>query len=84
MTIALSPRTQKLLEEQMRKYGYVSADDAVRIALERFDQEEGEFVGSPDPETEAAIDEALTQASRGEGQPWAQVRENLRARFIKE
>jgi Arc/MetJ-type ribon-helix-helix transcriptional regulator len=84
MNITLSPQTQKLLEVQMRKYGYASPDDAVRTALERLDEEEGEFIEDLDPETQAAIEEGLAQAERGEGRPWPEVREELRARFIKE
>ena len=84
MTISLTPVTQKLLEEQMKKYGYANADEAVRIALEKLDQEEGEFVEDMDPETQASIEEGLAQADRGEGRPWEEVREEIRARFIKE
>ena len=84
MTISLTPETQKLLEEQMKKHGYVNADQAVRIALEKLDQEEGEYVEDMDPDTHAAIERGLAQADRGEGRPWEQVREEIRARFIKE
>jgi predicted transcriptional regulator len=36
-----------------------------------------------DAETRAAVEEGLAQADRGEGRPWEEVREELRARFIK-
>jgi predicted transcriptional regulator len=83
MTISLSPQTQKLLEEQMKKYGHSSPDDTVRVALERLDQEKGEDFEDLDPETQAAIQEGMAQDERGEGRPWEQVREELRTRFIK-
>ena len=84
MTISLSPETQRLLEEQMRKHGYSSPDYAVRVALEKLDQKEGEWIEDLDPETQAAIEEGLAQADRGEGRPWEEVREEIRARFIPE
>ena len=84
MTISLSPLTQKLLEEQMAKYGYANADEAVRIALEKLDEEEGEYIEDMDPETQASIEEGLTEADRGEGIPLAKFREEIRKRFIKE
>jgi predicted transcriptional regulator len=37
-----------------------------------------------DPEIQSAIGEGLAQAERGDGRPWPEVREELRARFIKE
>jgi len=83
MTISLNPETQKLLEEQMKKYGYSTPDEAVRFALEKLDQEEGDEIEDLDPATQAAIAEGLAQAERGEGRPWEQVRDELRARFVK-
>ena len=83
MTISLTLETQRLLEEQMKKHGYANADEAVRIALEKLDQEEGEYVQDMDPETQAAIERGLAQADRGEGRPWEDDREESRARFIK-
>jgi predicted transcriptional regulator len=36
-----------------------------------------------DPETRAAIAEGLAEADRGEGRAWEDVREEIRARFIR-
>ncbi len=83
MNIFLTPETQKLLEEQMKKHGYSSPEDTVRVALEKMDQEPGESVEDLPSEAQAAIDEALAQAARGEGRPWEEVRAELRDRFIK-
>jgi len=84
MTISLSPETQRLLEAQMKKHGYASPDETVRIALERLERDGSEFLEDLDDETQAAIQEGLAQADRGEGRPWEEVREEIRARFIKE
>lgn len=83
MNISLTPATQRLLEEEMARRGYRTADDAVRVALERMRQDETKFIEDLDPETQAAIEEGLAQAERGEGRPWEDVREEIRARFIK-
>lgn len=82
MNISLSPETHKLLQAQMKKHGYASPDDAVRVALEKLDQEEGESIEDLDDETRSAIEDGLAQADRGEGRPWEEVKAELRARFI--
>ena len=38
MTITLSPETQKLLEEWMKKGGFATADDVVRLALQTMEE----------------------------------------------
>jgi Arc/MetJ-type ribon-helix-helix transcriptional regulator len=81
MTISLSLETQRLLEEQMKRHGYSTPDEAVRSALENLDQEKGEYLEDLDPATQAAIAEGLAQADRGEGRPWEEVREELLIRF---
>jgi Arc/MetJ-type ribon-helix-helix transcriptional regulator len=83
MTISLSLETQRLLEEQMKKHGFSSPDDAVRSALEKLDQSESEYIEDLDPQTQVAIAEGLAQDARGEGRPWEEVRAELTARFIK-
>src|SRR3954463_4382628 len=84
MAIALSEETQKLIEQRMKESGVDTADELVRVALQTLDQVRGEDFEDLDAETRAAIEEGLAQADRGEGRPWAEVREELRARFIKE
>jgi predicted transcriptional regulator len=83
MTINLSPETQRLLEEQMRKHGQVTPEGIVRVALEKLDQEEGPCFEDLDADTQSAIEEGLAEAERGEGRPWEQVKEELRSRFTK-
>lgn len=81
MPISLSPDTQKLIEEQMKATGVASADELVRGALQTLRQARGEDFDSLDPETRAAIEEGLAQANGGEGRPWEDVREEIRATF---
>ncbi len=81
MTIVLSPETQRLLEERMKATGVSTPDEMVRMALQSLAAEEPPEL---DPETEAAIDEGIARADRGDVLPWPEVREALRRRFLKE
>jgi Arc/MetJ-type ribon-helix-helix transcriptional regulator len=81
MTVEISPETQKLLEEHMRRGGFPSADAALKAALETFGEVEGEFIEDLDDETQAAIGRAEAQAERGEGRPWEEVRAEIQARL---
>jgi Arc/MetJ-type ribon-helix-helix transcriptional regulator len=83
MSVTLSPETQRLIEERLKQTGLTSADELIRTALQTLDQVQGEDFDSLDAETRAAIDEAEAQYARGEARPWEEVREELRARFIK-
>jgi Arc/MetJ-type ribon-helix-helix transcriptional regulator len=82
MTIVLRPQTQKLLEEQMKKGGFATADEAVHTALRALDELRGEAIEDLDEQTQAALDRALAQSARGEGRPWADVRAELAARYL--
>jgi Arc/MetJ-type ribon-helix-helix transcriptional regulator len=83
MSISLSPATQALIERHMRETGVDSADELVRVALQTLHQTRGEDFEDLDAETQAALEEGLNQADRGETRAWEEVREELRARFIK-
>ena len=82
MPISLSAETQKLIEQRMKETGVSTADELVQVALQTLDQVRGEPFEDLDPQTQAAIEEALAQSDRGEGRPWEEVRGDLRARFI--
>lgn len=82
MNIVLSPETQRLLEARMRTGRFATPDDAVRAALQTLGDVEGDALEDLDPETLAAIERAEAQGDRGEGRPWEQVREELRARYV--
>jgi len=83
MNVTLSPQTQKLLEQQMSRGKFSDPDEVLRVALETLEQVQGEDYEDLDAETRAAIEEAEAEYERGEARPWEQVREELRARFIK-
>jgi predicted transcriptional regulator len=78
----LSPETQRLLERGMQEAGVDTPDELVRVALQTLHQVRGEDFEDLDPATQAALEEGLSQADRGETRPWSEVREKLRARFI--
>src|SRR3989442_4474840 len=64
MTIALSPETQRLLDERLRAGGYASADDAVRealVLLELHERDEADFQA-----LKAKLERGAAQAERGE------------------
>ena len=77
MTISLSPETQRLIEERMKRDGYPTADDVVRAALELLDQQD-----ELDDETLAAIDRAEEQIERGEYRDWKGVSSELRRKYL--
>ena len=82
MTIALRPQTQKLLEEQMKKGGFATPDEAVHTALQALDELRGEAIEDLDGPTQAALDRAFAQSASGEGRPWADVRAELAAKYL--
>jgi putative addiction module CopG family antidote len=80
MNVTLTSETQKLLEERMQQGQYPTPDDALRDALRTLRDIEAYEL---DDETLAAIEEGLAQANRGEVRPWEDVREELRAKYVK-
>jgi predicted transcriptional regulator len=81
MTMPPNPGFESKYPGYQEKIAQGLADaDAGRISDgEQFFEE----LEEPDPETETAIEEGLAQADRGEGRPWHEIREELRARFKK-
>jgi Arc/MetJ-type ribon-helix-helix transcriptional regulator len=73
MHVILSPETQKLLEQQMRKGQFSNPDDVLRIALQTLESSNGEDFEDLDPEVRASIEVAEAQHERGEGRPWGAV-----------
>lgn len=82
MTIALRPQTQKLLEEQMKKGGFATADEVVHCALQALAELRGEAIEELDKPTLAALDRAFAQSARGEGRAWSDVRAELAAKYL--
>lgn len=81
MPILLNPKTEKLVEERLRRGGYSSADEVVQAALETLNRSEADAIENLDQPTQQAIARAEAQSDRGEGKPWNQVRAELAARF---
>jgi predicted transcriptional regulator len=81
MAIILSPETQHLIEQRMKDTGFSSADDLVRVALQALDAGKGEDFEELDANTQAAIEEGLAEADRGEGRDWKDVRAEILDRF---
>jgi putative addiction module CopG family antidote len=79
MNIALSPETQKLLEEKLKSGEYRSPDEVVHAALEVLNEFEAHVL---DGDTLDAIDRAEDQIERGEVHDWKDVREQVRAKFL--
>jgi Arc/MetJ-type ribon-helix-helix transcriptional regulator len=79
MNVAISSKTQKLLEDRLKSGGYQSADDLVYAALEALTELES---SSLDEETLNAIDRAEAQIDRGEFYDWKDVREQVRAKLL--
>lgn len=66
------------------KLGHFSTpDDAVRTALQTLAGTRGEDYEDLDADTRAGIEEAEAKYQRGEGRPWAEVRAELLAQFVK-
>ena len=75
------PELQKFVDEQVKSGHFASPADVVEAGLAR-------LMLDPQPEqlddaTLAAIDEAEAQYERGEGRAWEEVREELRAKYLK-
>lgn len=82
MNIVLSPATQKLLEERMKKGGYSTPDEVMRVALEKWEIEDAGPDEELDDEALAAIEEGLAQAERGECRTLEDVRAEFRAKGL--
>jgi predicted transcriptional regulator len=80
--VSLSAETQRLIEQRMKETGVGTPDELVRLALQTLDQTRGEDFEDLDPATQAALEEGLAEADRGEMLPWEEVRAQLRTRFI--
>jgi Arc/MetJ-type ribon-helix-helix transcriptional regulator len=77
MSRALSPETQALIEERMKRGGYSSADDMVRVALDVLNQVEHEPI---DDREIADIRASLDQMKRGQIVDWKHFSSQHRAK----
>jgi len=79
MTITLSPQTQRMLEDQLKKGNFASADEVLQAALQALDE-----VSELDEATLDAIDESEAQIARGEVLEWDEVLSRVRAKYGEE
>jgi Arc/MetJ-type ribon-helix-helix transcriptional regulator len=90
MNISLSPETQLLLEEQMKKGRFATADETMQAALRVLGEatrsgshEDSSYEDLP-ADAREAIEESEEQIERGEGRPWSEVRSEILAQFGRE
>jgi Arc/MetJ-type ribon-helix-helix transcriptional regulator len=79
MSVLLSPETQALIEERMRRGGYSTADDVVRVALDVLHQVEDD--GTDDSEM-VALRASIEQMKRGEVIDWTDLSAELRRKHL--
>jgi Arc/MetJ-type ribon-helix-helix transcriptional regulator len=80
MNLSLNADVQRFIEEKVRAGQFATPEDVVHTAIARLQSDEAIEL---DDDELAAIEEGLAQADRGEGRPWEQVREELRAKYLK-
>lgn len=83
MGISLTSETQQLIEHHMKECGIETADELVQFALRALSPTRGPDIEDLDADTQADIAEGIAQADRGEMRPWAEVKEELRTRYMK-
>jgi len=83
MQVQLKPELARFIEDQVKSGRYGSPEDAVNAAVAKLQSEEELLADELDDEDLARIEEGLVQAGRGETRPWAEVREELRAKYLK-
>ena len=81
MQISLSPETQKLLDERLKKSGYTDPDALVRFALENLEQLDGGYIEDLDEETQASIERGIAELDRGESRSLEEVKAEFKAKF---
>ncbi|HWB54900.1 MAG TPA: hypothetical protein VG722_11930 [Tepidisphaeraceae bacterium] len=81
MNISISPETQKLIEQEMKRGGYPSPDDVVQAALQNMHADEHRLEDL-DEQTLAAIERAEGQSKRGESLAMDDAFERLRQKHF--
>jgi len=79
MTITLSPETQRLLEDQLKKGNFGSTDEVLQAALQALDESD-----ELDQATLDTIDESEAQIARGQVLEWDEVLARVRAKYGEE
>jgi Arc/MetJ-type ribon-helix-helix transcriptional regulator len=79
MSVSLSPETQALIEERMRRGGYPTADDVVRVALDVLHQVEDDQI---DDAEMVALRASIEQMKRGQVVDWDELSAELRRKHL--
>ena len=79
MSLLLSRETEALIHDRMKRAGYSTADDMVRIALEVLRQVEDQHI---DDEDVAQIRASVAQMKRGETVDWTDWSAGMRAKHL--
>jgi Arc/MetJ-type ribon-helix-helix transcriptional regulator len=79
MSLSLSPETEALIRDEMKRRGFANADDAVRLAFETLNQAESEAL---DESETAELRASIEQMKRGEGVDWKDLSAAARARHL--
>lgn len=81
--VRLNDETERLIERRMKETGASTPDELVQVALQTLHQVRGEDLEDMDADTQAALEEGIAQADRGETRSWEAVREEIRKRYIQ-
>ena len=79
MSLSLSPETEALIREEMKRRGYPTADDVVRAAFDALQDVEGDKV---DDAEAAELRASIEQMKRGEGVDWKDLSAAARAKHL--
>jgi Arc/MetJ-type ribon-helix-helix transcriptional regulator len=79
MTTTLSPETEALIHDRMKRAGYSTADEMVRIALDVLEQVEDQQI---DDAEIVRIRESIQQMKRGELVDWKELSAPIRAKHF--
>lgn len=80
MSLSLSPETEALIREEMKRRGFSTADDVVRAAFDALQDVEADSV---DDAEAAELRDSIEQMKRGEGVDWKDLSAAARARHPK-
>lgn len=84
MAIILSADTQQLIESRMKDLGFDSTDEFLRLLVQSYDVPEVLDYDDLDAETRAAIEEGEREIQQGLVKPWAEVKAELFAKYVKQ
>ena len=79
MSVLLSPETEALIHDQMKRAGYSTADDMVRVALDVLHQVEDQPI---DDAEITRIRASIEQMKNGKTVDWKELSASVRAKHL--